>query len=174
MGPQPLKNIVEPMQAWRVQLTDQNPQDESGSSLSEPKAPYERKEVSAPRLSIIVLPFTNISVDPEQEYFVDGVTESLTTDLSRIAGAFVIARNTAFTFKGKAVDVKKIGRELKRDRLSGAAACRASRDHCVFGGTAHWRERTGSCESFGQDNHGPCRRSCDQGAWHGAWLNTAI
>ena len=64
------------------------------------------------RLSIAVLPFVNIGGDPEQEYFVDGVTESLTTDLSRISGAFVIARNTAFTFKGKAVDVKKLGREL--------------------------------------------------------------
>ena len=63
-------------------------------------------------LSIVVLPFANIGGDPEQDYFVDGVTESLTTDLSRISGAFVIARNTAFTFKGKAVDVKKIGREL--------------------------------------------------------------
>ena len=59
-----------------------------------------------------MLPFANIGGDPEQEYFVDGVTESLTTDLSRISGAFVIARNTAFTFKGKAVDVKKLGREL--------------------------------------------------------------
>jgi TolB-like protein/Tfp pilus assembly protein PilF len=60
----------------------------------------------------VVLPFANLGGDPEQEYFVDGVTESLTTDLSRIAGAFVIARNTAFTFKGKPVDVKKLGREL--------------------------------------------------------------
>jgi TolB-like protein len=59
-----------------------------------------------------VLPFANLSGDPEQDYFVDGVTESLTTDLSRINGAFVIARNTAFTFKGTAVDVKKLGREL--------------------------------------------------------------
>jgi TolB-like protein/Tfp pilus assembly protein PilF len=59
-----------------------------------------------------VLPFANIGGDPEQDYFVDVVTESLTTDLSRINGAFVIARNTAFTFKGKAVDVKKLGREL--------------------------------------------------------------
>ena len=67
---------------------------------------------SAPRLSVVVLPFANIGGDPEQDYFVDGVTESLTTDLSRISGAFVIARNTAFTFKGKAVDVKKLGREL--------------------------------------------------------------
>jgi TolB-like protein len=67
---------------------------------------------SAPRLSIVVLPFVNIGGDPEQDYFVDGVTDSLTTDLSRISGSFVIARNTAFTFKGKAVDVKQLGREL--------------------------------------------------------------
>ena len=69
---------------------------------------------SAPRLSIVVLPFVDIGGDPEQEYFVDGVTESLTTDLSRISGTFVIARNTAFTFKGKPVDVKAVGRELER------------------------------------------------------------
>jgi TolB-like protein len=60
----------------------------------------------------VVLPFANLGGDPEQEYFVDGVTESLTTDLSRISGALVIACNTAFTFKGKAIDVKKLGREL--------------------------------------------------------------
>ncbi|NVN88735.1 MAG: adenylate/guanylate cyclase domain-containing protein [Rhodopseudomonas sp.] len=113
IGPQFLKNIVEPVQAWRVQLTDRNPfAGQLGSSLSEPKASFEPKVVSTPRLSIVVLPFTNIGIDSEQEYFVDGLTESLTTDLSRIAGAFVIARNTAFTFKGKAVDIKKLGREL--------------------------------------------------------------
>jgi TolB-like protein/Tfp pilus assembly protein PilF len=67
---------------------------------------------SAPRLSIVVLPFANLSRDPEQEYFVDGVTESLTTDLSRIRGSFVIARNTAFTFKGKASDAKAVGESL--------------------------------------------------------------
>jgi TolB-like protein len=60
----------------------------------------------------VVVPFANIGGDPEQDYFVDGITESLTTDLSRISGSFVIARNTAFTFKGKAVDVKKVGHEL--------------------------------------------------------------
>jgi TolB-like protein/Flp pilus assembly protein TadD len=60
----------------------------------------------------VVLPFANIGGDPEQDYFVDGVTESLTTDLSRISGSFVIGRHTAFTFKGKAVDLKQIGREL--------------------------------------------------------------
>jgi TolB-like protein/Flp pilus assembly protein TadD len=65
-----------------------------------------------PRLSIVVLPFANFGGDSEQDYFVDGVTESLTTDLSRISGSFVIGRHTAFTYKGKAVDLKKIGREL--------------------------------------------------------------
>ena len=69
-------------------------------------------EQDPPRLSIVVLPFANIGGDPEQEYFADGVTESLTTDLSRISGSFVIARNTAFTYKGKPVDSKQIGRDL--------------------------------------------------------------
>jgi TolB-like protein/DNA-binding winged helix-turn-helix (wHTH) protein/Flp pilus assembly protein TadD len=68
--------------------------------------------IPAPRLSIVVLPFANLGGDPEQDYFVDGVTESLTTDLSRISGSFVIGRHTAFTYKGKAVDLKQIGREL--------------------------------------------------------------
>jgi TolB-like protein len=62
--------------------------------------------------SLVVLPFTNLSPDPEQEYFADGVTESLTTDLSRMVGIFVIGRNTAFTYKGKHVDLRQIGREL--------------------------------------------------------------
>lgn len=65
-----------------------------------------------PRLSIVVLPFTNLSGKAEEDYFVDGVTESLTTDLSRISGSFVIGRHTAFTYKGKVVDLKQIGREL--------------------------------------------------------------
>ena len=65
-----------------------------------------------PRLSIVVLPFANLSNDPEQEYFADGITDDLTTDLSRISGSFVIARNTAFTYKTKPVDVKQLGREL--------------------------------------------------------------
>jgi adenylate cyclase len=65
-----------------------------------------------PRLSIIVLPFENLSHDPGQDYFADAITEDLTTDLSRIAGSFVIARNTAFTYKGIAVDVRQLGRDL--------------------------------------------------------------
>ena len=68
--------------------------------------------VTAPSLSIVVLPFTNLSNDPEQEYFADGITEDLTTDLSRIADSFVISRNTAFTYKSKPVDVRQVGREL--------------------------------------------------------------
>ena len=60
----------------------------------------------------MVLPFANLGGDPQQEYFVDGVTESLTTDLSRISGSFVIGRNTAFTYKGKPVDLKQIGGDL--------------------------------------------------------------
>ena len=67
---------------------------------------------TAPRLSIVVLPFANLSNDPEQEYFADGITDDLTTDLSPISGSFVIARNTAITYKGKCVDVKQVGREL--------------------------------------------------------------
>jgi TolB-like protein len=62
--------------------------------------------------SLVVLPFTNLSPEPEQEYFVDGVTESLTTDLSRMVGIFVIGRNTAFSYKGKHVNLKQVGREL--------------------------------------------------------------
>jgi TolB-like protein len=99
IGEQKLKNISRPIRAYAVGVSANARQINPMSS-------------SAPRLSIVVLPFANIGGDPEQEYFVDGVTESLTTDLSRISGTFVIARNTALTFKGKAVDVKKLGREL--------------------------------------------------------------
>ena len=70
------------------------------------------KPAQAGHLSIAVLPFANLSGDPSQDYFADGVTENLTTDLSRIRGSFVIARNTAFTFKGKGLDTKEIGKEL--------------------------------------------------------------
>ena len=66
----------------------------------------------APRLSLVVLPFANLSNDPEQDYFADGITDDLTTDLSHLLGSFVIARNTAVTYKGKPVEAKQIGREL--------------------------------------------------------------
>src|SRR5262249_28464701 len=62
--------------------------------------------------SVVVLPFVNLSGNPEQEYFNDGITEDLTTDLSKLSGLFVIARNSAFTYKGKAVKVQEVSREL--------------------------------------------------------------
>jgi TolB-like protein/class 3 adenylate cyclase len=104
LGPTQLKNIAEPIRVYSLEV---------GAPAQAKPAPAPAPEKSAPpRLSIVVLPFANIGGDPEQEHFVDGVTESLTTDLSRIRGAVVIARNTAFTYKGKPVDVKTIGREL--------------------------------------------------------------
>ena len=75
-------------------------------------ASVDDKLTTAPRLSIVVLPFENLSGDKEQDYFADGITDDLTTDLSHLADSFVIARNTAFTYKGKPVDAKQIGREL--------------------------------------------------------------
>ena len=83
--------------------------------------------VTTPRLSIVVLPFANLSGDPAQEYLADVITEGLTTDLSRISGTFVIARSTAFTYKGKPADVKQIGRDLGvRYVLEGRTAQRQS------------------------------------------------
>jgi TolB-like protein/class 3 adenylate cyclase len=104
LGEQNLKNIALPVRTYAM-VRDGH----SSATL------VERARLgptSAPRFSIVVLPFANIGGDPEQDYFVDGVTESLTTDLSRISGSFVIGRHTAFTYKGKAVDLKQVGREL--------------------------------------------------------------
>ena len=103
LGPTQLKNIAEPIRAYSLGV---------GLPAQAKPSPFAPEKSSPPRLSIIVLPFANMGGDPEQEHFVDGVTESLTTDLSRIRGAVVIGRNTAFTYKGKAVDLKQIGREL--------------------------------------------------------------
>ena len=75
-------------------------------------APAKPAPAEAAHLSVVVLPFANLSGDPSQDYFADGITEDLTTDLSRIGGSFVIARNTAFTYKGKSIDTKEIGKEL--------------------------------------------------------------
>ena len=100
LGEKDLKNIAQPVRVYAVGDGSQA----AGSASAPQREP--------PRLSIVVLPFANIGGDPEQDYFVDGVTESLTTDLSRIHGSFVIARNTAFAYKGKHVDVKQIRRDL--------------------------------------------------------------
>ena len=104
LGEQNLKNIARPVRAYAVAWDGLGPATKSGSTAPGPRSP--------PRLSMVVLPFANIGADPEQDYFVDGVTESLTTDLSRISSAFVIGQHTAFTLKGKAVDLKQVGREL--------------------------------------------------------------
>jgi adenylate cyclase len=98
LGDQQLKNIARPVRAYAIETA--------------PVRMAAPATLSAPRLSIVVLPFANLSNDPEQEYFADALTEDLTTDLSRIEGMFVIARGTAFTFKGKTGDAKQVGREL--------------------------------------------------------------
>jgi TolB-like protein/class 3 adenylate cyclase len=103
LGEQSLKNIA---RAMRVYALKPAVWDAPAANSAEPAAS------PRPRLSIVVLPFVNFGGDPEQAYFVDGVTESLTTDLSRIRGSFVVARNTAFSYKGQRFDVKTIGREL--------------------------------------------------------------
>jgi adenylate cyclase len=106
MGPQPLKNIAEPMQAWRVRLLGQIPSG-VGSATNEPQAlPLPDKP------SIAVLPFQNMSGDPEQDYFADGMVEDIITELSRFKGLLVIARNSTFTYKGQSVDIKKVAAEL--------------------------------------------------------------
>ena len=104
LGEHDLKNIARPVRIYAVDRDGLGPDTQNGGTMQGSPPP--------PRLSIVVLPFANIGGDPEQDYFVDGVTESLTTDLSRINGAFVIGRHTAFTFKGKGIDLRRIGREL--------------------------------------------------------------
>ena len=103
LGDQSLKNIARPVRAYAV---------EPGSVDANDPLPAAATKSGPPRLSLVVLPFANLGGGPEQEYFVDGISESLTTDLSRISGAFVIARNTAFTYRGKPVDVRQIGGDL--------------------------------------------------------------
>src|SRR6201996_7729322 len=121
LGPTQLKNIAEPIRVYSLEVG------QPAAAKGKPPAPAPTKH-DPPRLSIVVLPFANIGGDPEQDYFVDGVTESLTTDLSRISGSFVIARNTAFTFKGKILDVKQVGRELNvRYVLEGSVQRSANR-----------------------------------------------
>jgi TolB-like protein/class 3 adenylate cyclase len=104
LGPTQLKNIVEPIRVYSLEI--------GAPADAKPMSTPAHRKSTPPRLSMVVLPLANIGGDPEQEHFVAGVTESLTPDLSRIRGAVVIGRNTAFTYKGKAVDLKQIGREL--------------------------------------------------------------
>jgi adenylate cyclase len=106
MGPQMLKNIAEPMRVWSVRFDGDAPSSAKSSTslvrhLALPDKP-----------SIAVLPFQNMSGDPEQEYFADGMVDDIITALSRFTSLFVIARNSSFTYKGHAVDIKQVGREL--------------------------------------------------------------
>jgi TolB-like protein/class 3 adenylate cyclase/Flp pilus assembly protein TadD len=140
LGPTQLKNIAEPVRVYSLDVG--KPAQAKPATPLEPAAPKKRSAkaplalgiaalliliagsawylfgagryppTEAAHLSIVVLPFTNLSGDPAQDYFADGITENLTTDLSRLSGSFVIARNTAFAFKGKNVDAREIGKEL--------------------------------------------------------------
>ena len=105
MGEQAVKNIARPIGLHRIHLTEQTPR-----SLSPTLAKTEW--AASERPSVAVLPFANMSGDPEQEYFADGISEDIITGLSKLRWFFVIARNSSFAYKGKAVDVKRAAREL--------------------------------------------------------------
>ncbi|MBI3126177.1 MAG: adenylate/guanylate cyclase domain-containing protein [Candidatus Tectomicrobia bacterium] len=103
MGEQAVKNIARPVRAYRMRMGD-------GAGVEKSAEGARRDE--PPRFSIFVLPLQNLSGNPDQDYFSDGITEDLITDLSRISGAFVISRSTSFAYKGKAVDAKQAAAEL--------------------------------------------------------------
>jgi len=99
-----VKNIDRPVRVWKWHL--------AATTLSAAHSNTAKPEPNSATASIAILPFTNMSGDPEQEYFSDGITEDIITDLSKIAGLTVIARNSTFTYKGRSVDVRAVGREL--------------------------------------------------------------
>jgi adenylate cyclase len=108
LGEQQVKNITRPLHVYRVC------ENASGQPVADP-SPAAASVLALPgNPSIAVLPFTNMSDDPEQEYFADGMVEEIITALSQIRWLFVIARNSTFTNKGRAVDVKQVGRDLER------------------------------------------------------------
>jgi TolB-like protein/class 3 adenylate cyclase len=110
LGDQQLKNIARPVQVYRIAPGPRASGPHAGGT---PVLPDPRAALPLPdKPSIAVLPFQNMSGDPEQEYFADGMVEEITTAISRLPWLFVIARNSAFTYKGKSVDVKQVGREL--------------------------------------------------------------
>ena len=120
LGEMRLKNIARPVRVYEIKSDFESAEEASSSDSVRRPGP--------PRLSIVVLPFVNLAGDAEQNYFVDGVTESLTTDLSQMSGMLVIGRNTAFAYKGKSVDLKQIGRELNvRYVLEGSVQRSANR-----------------------------------------------
>lgn len=142
LGPQAVKNIDEPVRAYHLSSGETPPTVAGG----EPDRP---KPLPLPdKPSIAVLPFTNLSGDPEQEYFADGLVEDIITALSRVRSFFVIARNSSFTYKGRAVDVRQVSRELGvRYVLEGSIRKAGSRvrivGQLVDGTTGHhvWADR---------------------------------
>ncbi len=104
MGEQTLKNIERPIRVYRVSV------DSPVALGTKDEEPTQPQQLEKP--SVAVLPFNNMSGDPEQEYFSDGITEDIITDLSNVSGLFVVARNTAFTYKGKPVKVQQVAQEL--------------------------------------------------------------
>ena len=133
-GEQQLKNIEKPVRVYDILLEEPEPT----------TMPSQKKE----KPSIAVLPFTNMSGDPEQEYFSDGITEDIITDLSKISALSVIARNTSFTYKGKAVKVQTVGKELGADFILEGSVRKAGARVRVTGqlidskdGTHVWAER---------------------------------
>ena len=114
LGPQRLKNIAEPVRVWRVSFGDGKRFKKEGAAAiltSSPMDEHPALELPA-KPSIAVLPFDNMSDDPEQDYFADGLVEDIITALSRFKSLFVIARNSSFVYKGKPIDIKQVGREL--------------------------------------------------------------
>jgi adenylate cyclase len=107
LGQHSVKNIARPVRVYALR-----PEATPGPPTASMTLTASSSPPAAPRLSIVVLPFTNLSNDREQQYFADGITEDLTTDLSRLENMFVISRNTAFTYRNKPIDTKQIGREL--------------------------------------------------------------
>jgi hypothetical protein len=116
LGEKTFKNIARPVRVYAYRMIP--------NTAAPSVAPLEKRE--PPRFSLVVLPFASIGGDPSHEHFVDSVTESLTTDLSRMRGAVVIARNTAFAYKGKPLDVKSAAFRVAATTFMPASKCRGS------------------------------------------------
>jgi len=127
MGEQSVKNIARPVRVYALHPGAAGDRPVSNAPIARLVA----QSTGAPRLSIVVLPFANMSNDPEQQYVADGITEDLTTDLSRIVGMVVISRTTAFTYRNRPIDARQIGRDLNvRYVLEGSIRASGERVRC--------------------------------------------